>query len=125
MGKTFATAINCMDGRVQKPVIDFAIAKFGVDYVDMITEAGPDKILSENQDVNTIESIKKRVLISVEKHGSKVIIVSGHHDCAGNPVEKETHLQNTKEAVENIKKWNLGVEVYGVWVGEAWQVSLL
>lgn len=36
MGK-FATAINCMDGRVQIPVIEYIKSKYEVDYVDMIT----------------------------------------------------------------------------------------
>lgn len=125
MENTFVTAINCMDGRVQKPLMEFAINKFKVDYVDMITEAGPDKILSENKDTNAVESIKRRVVISVEKHGSKVIIIAGHHDCAGNPVEKEKHYKQIRESVQNIKKWNLDVEVCGVWIDENWQVVLL
>lgn len=125
MENNFVTAINCMDGRVQKPVMDFAIAKFGADYVDIVTEAGPDNILSENKDIDTIESIKKRVLISVEKHESKVIIIAGHHDCAGNPVEKEMHYKHIRESVENIKKWNFDVEVCGVWVDESWGVQLI
>ena len=33
---TFATAINCMDGRVQIPVIEYLKKEFKVDYVDMI-----------------------------------------------------------------------------------------
>jgi hypothetical protein len=43
----FATALNCMDGRVQIPIIEFLKKKFKVDYVDMITEPGIDKILAE------------------------------------------------------------------------------
>ncbi len=59
MENIFATAINCIDGRVQKPVMEFAISKFKVDYVVMITEPGSDKILSENKTFDVIESIKK------------------------------------------------------------------
>jgi hypothetical protein len=43
----FATALNCMDGRVQITIIEFLKKKFKVDYVDMITEPGIDKILAE------------------------------------------------------------------------------
>lgn len=42
--KIFATTINCMNGRVQIPVIDYMKSKYGVDYVDMVTEPGPNKI---------------------------------------------------------------------------------
>jgi hypothetical protein len=65
---SFATAINCMDGRTQIPVIDYIRKKYKVDYVDMITEPGPIRILAENTDKPTIESIKRRVAISTEKH---------------------------------------------------------
>jgi len=38
MNKTFATAINCMDGRAQLPVIEWIKEKQPVGFVDMITE---------------------------------------------------------------------------------------
>ena len=37
---TFATAINCMDGRVQLPVIKFLQERFKAEYVDIISEPG-------------------------------------------------------------------------------------
>ena len=49
--ETFATAINCMDGRTQEPIISWAKKAFEVDYVDAITEPGPDKILAEGPDI--------------------------------------------------------------------------
>ncbi|MGB2600195.1 MAG: carbonic anhydrase [Candidatus Omnitrophota bacterium] len=125
MKKSFATAINCIDGRAQKPVTEFAIRKFKVDYVDLITEPGPDKVLSENKALDIIGSIKRCTLISVEKHKSKIVIIAGHHDCAANPVEEEEHYRQIKEAVKNIKEWNLEVDVYGVWVDKNWEAVLL
>ena len=79
---SFATAINCMDGRTQIPVIDYIRKKYNVDYVDMITEPGPIRVLAENTDKPTVESIKRRVEISTGKHGSVHIVIVGHHDCA-------------------------------------------
>ena len=37
----FYSAINCMDGRVRLPVISYLRERFGVQHVDVITEAGP------------------------------------------------------------------------------------
>jgi len=125
MDKKFITAINCIDGRFQKPLIEFATEKFKADFVDMITEPGPDKILSGNKAIDVIESIKRRVLVSVEKHKSKIIIIAGHHDCAGNPVEEQEHCKQIKEAVKNINEWNLGVDVCGVWMDENSKAILL
>ncbi len=125
MKEIFATAINCIDGRAQRPVIEFVINRFKVDYVDLVTEAGPDKILSEGKERAIIESIKRRVSISIEKHKSKIIIVAGHYNCAANPVGEEEHYRQIREAVTNVKDWGLEVNVYGIWVGENWEVVLL
>jgi len=125
MEGSFVTAINCIDGRVQRPVTEFIIRKFKADYVDMITEPGPDKLLSENEALDTIESIKKRALISVEKHKSRIIIIAGHHDCAANPVDEKEHCRQIKESVQTIKKWNLEADVYGIWVGADWKAVLV
>ncbi len=122
-GKSFVTAINCMDGRVQLPVINWLKREYKVDYVDMITEPGPNRILAENKDQNAIESIKNRVKISVEEHGSRLIAVAGHFACAGNPVEKETQLLQLAEAMKTISTWGFGVEVITLWVDKNWEVQ--
>ena len=70
--KKFACAINCMDGRVQDAVKKYMQDNYGVDYVDMVTEPGPNKILADNSDKAIIENIKKRVEVSTHHHGSKV-----------------------------------------------------
>lgn len=120
--KIFATTINCMDGRVQIPVIEYMKSKYGVDYVDMVTEPGPNKILSENRDRTIVESIKKRVEISVMKHNSKLITLVGHHDCAGNPVEKDTQLKQILSAIKTVQSWNFEVQIIGLWIDENWEV---
>ena len=81
----FCTVVNCMDGRVQEPVIAWLKEYFGVAFVDSVTEPGPNGILAAGEGAAVIASIEARVRISVEKHGSVGIAVVGHHDCAGNP----------------------------------------
>jgi len=89
--KKFATAINCIDGRTQMPVSDWVKEKYSVSYVDMITEPGCDKVVCGTDDV-TIEKIKSKALISINAHKSSLVVIAGHHDCAGNPVSKEEHM---------------------------------
>ena len=72
---SFCTVINCMDGRVQLPVIEYLKNKFEADFVDTITEAGPVAILAEKKDSELADSILKRVDISVNKHKSVGIAV--------------------------------------------------
>ena len=123
MKNQFVTAINCMDGRTQLPVIEFLKQKYGADYVDTITEPGPVKLLSDPK--ADLGSIKSRVAISVNKHGSKVIAIVAHHDCAGNPVSKEAQLEQIKASCAAIKKWDFPVTIIGLWVDESWQVSVV
>ena len=116
----FATSVSCMDGRIQIPLTIWIKENFSVDYVDTITEPGIDKQVADNTD---LESIKIKVGISINKHESELIVVSGHYDCAGNPVSNEEHITQIKKGIEVISSWNLGVKVVGVWVDDTWKIN--
>ena len=120
----FATAINCIDGRVQIPVIDHLKNNYKLDYVDMITVPGANKILAENKNT-TIEAIKKYLNLSVNVHKSKIAAIVGHYDCAGNPANKETQLNDIIAAAKNVASWGLNVDFIGLWVDKNWKVSLV
>jgi len=119
----FVTTINCMDGRVQEPVIQWLKKKFNSKYVDTITEPGPNLILAQDEDTDRIESIKERVDISVNGHGSETIAIVGHYDCAGNLAEKEEQLEHIKASIAKVKDWDFGVKVIGLWVNQEWEVE--
>ncbi|MGD1835221.1 MAG: carbonic anhydrase, partial [Nitrososphaeraceae archaeon] len=68
-------------------------------------------------------SIKAKVGISIDKHKSELIVVSGHYDCAGNPVSNEEHITQIKKGVEVISSWNLGAKVVGIWVDDTWKIN--
>jgi carbonic anhydrase len=120
---TFCTAINCMDGRVQLPVITYLQKRFDAIYVDVITEPGPNRILADQTDSTLTASILNRVSISVNKHGSTNIAVVGHYDCAGNPTPEEEQLVQTRKAVALLRKEHPGCTVIGLWVDRDWEVS--
>jgi len=121
---TFATAINCMDGRVQLPVSEWMRTHLHVDYVDTITEPGPDKVMALGLPGQQ-ESVRKRVGISVGAHGSRTVAIVGHHDCAGNPVSREAHRDQIRRASQVIQSWGLPVRVLGLWVDERWAVEVV
>jgi len=123
--KIFAAAINCMDGRVQIPVIEYLKQQYRIDYVDMITEPGPERLLAEGKDKTCIQSIQKRLEISVARHNSSLVAIVGHHDCAGNPADKETKLEQIKTAIKAVMSWNFQVEVIGLHIDENWQVQMV
>jgi len=122
----FATAINCMDGRAQKPVIEYMQKNFEVDYVDMITEPGPNAILSGNKDADIIGSLKKKVGISVNKHNSQVIAVVAHYDCAGNPVSDDDQKEQLRKALKVINLWGFSVRhIIALWLDEYFRPGII
>jgi hypothetical protein len=122
MSFKFGTAINCIDGRTQEPVIDFMKHKYGIDGVDMVTFPGVDGIISSlNSDA--IALIRKAVSISIEKHGSRIIAVVGHFDCAGNPGNREYHYSHIGKAVQQVSSWNFKVEIVGLYVNDKRQIE--
>ncbi len=119
----FATVINCMDGRTQLPAIEWAKHEYGVDFVDTITEPGPVRILAEARDPQALESIRRRLDISVTKHGSGHVAIVAHANCAGNPVDRETQLHQLRSAESTVLSWGMGVQVDRLWLGEDWRVE--
>ena len=119
----FCTAINCMDGRVQRPVIEFLEKTFEADCVDAVTEPGPNRILSEQANETLVQSILNRVDISVNHHGARQIAVVGHYDCAGNPADRPEQLEHLANSVAFIKNRYPNTDVIAVWVDERWQAE--
>ena len=114
-----------MDGRIQTAVIDYMREEYQTLYIDTITVAGPSKILSEYKKDKLIKNIKFRAAISVEKHGSEVIAVVGHFDCAMIQQPDDLQQNHVTTAVENVKKWHDNVEVIGLWVDSDLSVKRL
>ena len=119
---SFCTAINCMDGRTQLPVNEYLQKRFKANYVDTITEPGPNGILARQTSPQAVESIFKRVKISLEAHRSVGIAIVGHHDCAGNPVPKEAQLADIRGAMGAVRERFPDVPVIGLWVDDHWTV---
>jgi len=119
----FCISVHCLDGRVQEPVIKYLKENYIVSYVDTITEAGPIKIISENKEKSAIDSIIEKINISIKIHGSKVIAVSGHYDCAGNPVDEKVQRKQIRLSIKNLKKYFPGIQIVGLWINNEWKVN--
>lgn len=119
----FCTAVTCMDGRIQLPVIKFLQNRFDAVYVDMITEAGPNLVLSRQEESVLVEAIMERIEISVEVHKSVSLAVVGHHDCAKNPTSEETQFKHTQDSINFIREKYNQLEIIGLWVDENWKVN--
>ncbi|GIQ82826.1 hypothetical protein KIPB_004035 [Kipferlia bialata] len=128
--RSFLTAINCMDGRAQIPLIRWMMEKFEGDYVDSITEAGPvrffamgDSAPQKHRDIYA--NMMERIDISVHKHGSRVIIIAAHPSCAGNVCCDKDQKTQLHQAVRTLKGLYPSCRVEGVWVwpdsGKDWE----
>lgn len=115
-GETFFTSVGCMDGRSECTIAKWGRGKFGVKYADAITEAGMVGLLAHNPSEDLLASVKKKITISVDKHGSKNIVISGHEDCAGNPVENEKHKKDILQSAILLRQMFPAVRIVPVFV---------
>jgi hypothetical protein len=121
---TFATTINCIDGRAQRPVSEWIRVHHTIDFVDTVTYPGPEKALTQGLQA-VIDMIRQNVGISVTAHGSGIIAVAAHHDCAGNPVSDDEHKAQVRAACQIIAQWGYPVRVIGLWVNDWWQIEVV
>ena len=120
----FATAITCIDGRVQQPLSDWMKLNLNVDYVDLVTEPGPDKVLTDGP-ADRVEDIIRRARFSVRHHQSPVVAVTGHFDCAANDADKEEHIEQILDGVRVVLSHQMSVRVLGLWLNEWHSVEVV
>jgi len=120
----FATALNCIDGRTQIPVIQKMKTDFAVDFVDLFTWRGMDKAISEGTP-DFLNELKNSVALSVEVRPTQLIAIAGHHDCIGNPTSEAIHKRQIRESIRIIQSWNFPVDVIGLWVNRDWKAEVL
>jgi len=120
----FGTVINCMDGRVQYPVLDYLKNNYDLEYFDVANEAGPLRILTERTDKCRLFSLKEQIATSVEEHGSRFIALVGHHDCAENPLSRKEQEGQIDQALEYLQKaYGDEIRYVGLYVNEHWKVE--
>lgn len=120
---SFCAAINCMDGRVQVPVIEYLRERCGVEYVDIISEPGPVRILSARPDSADADSIFERVEVSVKEHGIRSLALAAHFDCGGNPLPKGDQLEQLGKALNLLYGRYPDLEIIGLWVDAEGEVE--
>ena len=95
--------------------------RFNAEYVDSITESGPNLILAEQKNPALVDSILQRIDISVQKHSSVGIAIVGHYDCVGNPASQETQFIHIQKSVEFLRQEYPGT-IIGLWLDHNWNI---
>lgn len=115
-----ATCLNCIDGRVQFPVLNWIRRTYNIRFIDVITSAGMDRLLASGEHS---EEVFRSIRISVAVNNSTRVFVAAHHDCRGNPVSRKAHLSNLAKAIERLKIGWPTLDVVGLWVNSRWKVE--
>jgi hypothetical protein len=97
----FATIVTCIDGRIQHPLSDWAKEHLAVDYIDTITEPGPDFAIAAAREAS-LAALVAKIRLSQHAHGSSALVIAGHSDCAGNPVSEADHHEQLRRAVAKL-----------------------
>ena len=119
----FCVTIQCMDGRIQRPIQDYILQHYGYQYADTITEPGVNHILAENKEACVIDALIEKLQISIGKHGSDHIFISGHADCVANPALRESQTEQITQSKKWLEEQFPGLKVTGLWVNETWEVE--
>lgn len=121
---TFGTLVTCIDGRVQRPTILWLREHYTLDYIDVISEPGPDKLLAEGEP-NDVAPVHTKVGFSINAHRSRLIALCGHYDCAGNPATPAEHRDQIQRGVALLRSWYPETTVVGLWLNEQWAIELV
>jgi carbonic anhydrase len=82
----------------------------------MITEPGPIKALATEPLAPQVESIRRRLEVSLQKHHSNLVAVVGHDDCAGNPVDLDRQTHQLNAASDLIYTWGYPIDIIRLYV---------
>ena len=87
----------------------------GVEYVDVVTEAGPVGVLSQDIENRDTISIFRRIEVSINVHLAKGIAIVAHQDCAGNPLPDSEQKLQLQICQKILSKRYPQLEVIGLW----------
>ncbi|MFD1322718.1 carbonic anhydrase [Micromonospora sonneratiae] len=116
MPDRFATMLTCIDGRIQQPLTEWARKHLDVEYLDTITEPGPEAVLT-TADERWLEGVLEKVEVSQRAHESGTLVVAAHSDCAGNPVSDDEHRQQLRQGLTRLATRLPGTRILAVHAG--------
>lgn len=120
----FGTLINCTDGRVQYPVMDYLKKSYDIEFFDAANEAGPLLTLTKKSNKCRLISLKEQIRTSLEEHHSQFIALVGHHDCTDNPGDRAFQESQMDEALDYLQRAFGKDKTYvGLYVNEDWAVE--
>lgn len=130
---TFATALNCIDGRAQAAVESWMRENIGVDHIDQISEPGVDRLLADG-DTSIMGPIRSKVGLSVQQNESQVVVIVGHNNYTDAPESvryisgygcADTHRGDIHRAINRVASWKIPAHILGIRLDEQWKVEVV
>src|SRR5262245_3075414 len=95
-----------------------------VDYVDLVTHPGVDGLLAKEPE-RAGDILRASIDISIQRHGSPVLALVGHHECAANAGSADLHREQLLRGLRVLQNWELGVKLIALWVNADWQIDVV
>lgn len=128
MPERFATMFTCIDGRIQRPLDEWVKNHLDVEYLDTITEPGPEAVLATTGE-QSLAVLLEKIAVSQRAHGSTTLVVAAHSDCAGNPVSDEEHRNQLRQSLSRLAARLPGTRILAVHAGrcgeQCWDPELV
>ena len=105
-GKKIAVGVFCADWRLHQEGVHInnAVRKYlGVDGVDVIAIPGPDGVCAVEAYEAERDMLEKWLRLLVGAHKPVAIAFVSHYNCAGHPVDDQSHDEHTKKMMEDYK----------------------
>lgn len=112
----YGTVINCIDGEVQIPAIEFLKHTWKVQWVDVITEAAPEKILSEGTDAKSIAHLLDNLKASFANQAEKRVAVAAHAGCTSNGIDEVEKKEMLRKSIGYLNQQIPGIQAVGIWI---------
>lgn len=119
----FALAINCVDGRVQEPLLRWIREELSLSRVDYLTVPGADAALAEPGP--ELDRARRTASFLADERDHGCALVAGHWDCLGNAVDEDRHREQIRRAAEELHGWGVAPRTLGVWITDGWGVEVV
>ena len=111
-------AVNCVDGRVQRPAIEYLKARFGVPYVDIVSEWNPAHVLARSHVSTQARAVVERVSLLVAAHDVAAVALVAHHGCEEAGEFDTDPVEELNTAVQHLAQHLSQRQVIGLWIDQ-------
>lgn len=116
----YATAMICIDGRIQQAVRDWVLDTYAIDFLDVISHPGMDAFLARS---GPVDRLLTNLDLSYRQHGARIAFVVGHEGCSGNGVSDSQHQSDIRQAIDRLHMFRPLFRIVGLWVPRAGSVT--